>query len=197
MRSRTVSAFLGGLPLPTCSSHPVSSTNLIVELGLMILLLLGWEFLLAELLGGVILIVVMVAIVHLTLPENLFDEVRIAINRRDRESGVTEDPTCGMEGTDEYIIMTDGGETATEQTYFELNYTLYLNLIAFLSQPHCVWTLRVPPVCLPARTRSTRPVPRSGVRDADRRKRPERLHRRGDVLPLLECVQTAVRRPSR
>ena len=88
-----------------------ASTNLIVELGLMILILLGWEFLLAELLGGLILIAVMAVIVHLTLPENLFAEVRETLNERDREAGVTEDPTCGMEGKDEYTITTDGGET--------------------------------------------------------------------------------------
>ncbi|WP_128905644.1 permease [Halorubrum amylolyticum] len=88
-----------------------ASTNLIVELGLMILILLGWEFLVAELLGGLILIGVMAVIVHLTLPENLFDEVRETLNERDRESGVTEDPTCGMEGKEEYTLTTDGGET--------------------------------------------------------------------------------------
>jgi len=75
-----------------------ASTNLIVELGLMILILLGWEFLLAELLGGLVLIAVMAVIVHLTLPETLFDEVRRTLEERDRESGTTEDPTCGMEG---------------------------------------------------------------------------------------------------
>ncbi|GAA0219202.1 permease [Halobaculum roseum] len=90
-----------------------ASTNLIVELGLMILILLGWEFLLAELLGGLVLIAVMAMIVHLTLPENLFDEVRETLNERDREAGVTEDPTCGMEGKDEYSLTTDGGETLT------------------------------------------------------------------------------------
>ncbi|WP_226013441.1 permease [Halomicrobium salinisoli] len=88
-----------------------ASTNLIVELGLMILLLLGWEFLLAELLGGVVLIAVMAVIVHLTLPENLFDDVRETLAERDRDAGVTEDPTCGMEGSDEYTLTTDGGET--------------------------------------------------------------------------------------
>ncbi|QCS44604.1 permease [Natrinema versiforme] len=88
-----------------------ASTNLIVELGLMILILLGWEFLVAELLGGLILIAVMAVIVHLTLPENLFDEVRETLNERDHEAGVTEDPTCGMEGKDEYTLTTDGGET--------------------------------------------------------------------------------------
>jgi len=88
-----------------------ASTNLIVELGLMILILLGWEFLVAELLGGVILIAVMAVIVHLTLPENLFDQVRAELNDRDREQGVTEDPTCGTEGKDAYTLVTDGGET--------------------------------------------------------------------------------------
>ncbi|WP_340101925.1 permease [Salinibaculum salinum] len=88
-----------------------ASTNLIVELGLMILILLGWEFLVAELLGGLILIAVMAVIVHLTLPESLFDEIRATLTAHDRESGVTEDPTCGMEGKDEYTLTTDGGET--------------------------------------------------------------------------------------
>lgn len=88
-----------------------ASTNLIVELGLMILLLLGWEFLVAELLGGVILIAVMALLVHLTLPENLFEDVRAELTQRDSEQGITEDPTCGMEGKDEYSLVTDGGET--------------------------------------------------------------------------------------
>ncbi|ELY79573.1 permease [Natrinema gari] len=88
-----------------------ASTNLIVELGLMILLLLGWEFLVAELLGGLVLIAVMAVIVHLTLPETLFDEVRAELEREDRESGGMTDPTCGMEGSDEHMIVTDGGET--------------------------------------------------------------------------------------
>ena len=88
-----------------------ASTNLIVELGLMILVLLGWEFLVAELLGGLVLIAIMAVIVHLTLPESLFDEVRAELNQRDHDHGVTEDPTCGMEGRDEYTVVTDGGET--------------------------------------------------------------------------------------
>src|SRR6056297_2436386 len=62
-----------------------ASTNLIVELGLMILILLGWEFLVAELLGGVILIAVMALIVHATLPESRFEQARAALAERDRE----------------------------------------------------------------------------------------------------------------
>jgi len=103
--------FKKGAHVVTVLAFMFASTNLIVELGLMILILLGWEFLVAELLGGVILIAVMAVIVHMTLPENLFDRVREELNDRDREHGVTEDPTCGMEGKDEYTIVTDGGET--------------------------------------------------------------------------------------
>src|SRR6056297_1339910 len=62
-----------------------ASTNLIVELGLMILILLGWEFLVAELLGGLILIAVMALIVHATLPESRFEQARAALAERDRE----------------------------------------------------------------------------------------------------------------
>ncbi|WP_254762519.1 permease [Natrinema marinum] len=88
-----------------------ASTNLIVELGLMILILLGWEFLVAELLGGLVLIAVMALIVRFTLPEALFDDVRAELDRHGH-GGMT-DPTCGMEGTDEHAIVTDGGETLT------------------------------------------------------------------------------------
>lgn len=88
-----------------------ASTNLIVELGLMILILLGWEFLVAELIGGIILIAITALIVHITLPENLFDKVRENLNSRDNEEGITEDPTCGMEGKGKYSFVTDGGDT--------------------------------------------------------------------------------------
>ncbi|ELZ19231.1 permease [Natrinema limicola] len=88
-----------------------ASTNLIVELGLMILILLGWEFLVAELLGGLVLIAVMALIVRLTLPETLFDDVRAELVQREHDHGDMVDPTCGMEGSDEHTIVTDGGET--------------------------------------------------------------------------------------
>jgi len=103
--------FKKGAHVVTFLAFMFASTNLIVELGLMILILLGWEFLVAELLGGLILIGVMAVIVHLTLPETLFEEVRDELNQRDHDHGVSEDPTCGMEGKDEYSLVTDGGET--------------------------------------------------------------------------------------
>ena len=90
-----------------------ASTNLIVELGLMILILLGWEFLVAELLGGLVLIAVMAFIVRLTLPEPLFDEARAQLTRHEHDHSAMVDPTCGMDGSTDHTLVTDGGDTLT------------------------------------------------------------------------------------
>lgn len=84
-----------------------ASTNLIVELGLMILILFGWKFLAAEILGGLLLIAIMAVLVRLTLPDALFEEAREHLREA---AGVEEsdDPVCGMEGSDEYTLEADG-----------------------------------------------------------------------------------------
>lgn len=53
-----------------------ASTNLVLELGVILYLLMGWQFAAAEWLGGVVLIAVMSLIVKLTLPARLVDEAR-------------------------------------------------------------------------------------------------------------------------
>jgi len=53
-----------------------ASTNLVIELGVLIVIFLGWPFLLAELLGGVLLIAISAAIIHLTYPTSLLDAAR-------------------------------------------------------------------------------------------------------------------------
>jgi uncharacterized membrane protein YraQ (UPF0718 family) len=54
----------GGADFTTAIVFMVASTNLVVELGLVLWLLIGWQFALAELVGGVI----MVALLALVLP---------------------------------------------------------------------------------------------------------------------------------
>jgi len=53
-----------------------ASTNLVLELGIVLYLLLGWQFAAAEWLGGVVLIAVMSLLVRLTLPRRLVEEAR-------------------------------------------------------------------------------------------------------------------------
>ncbi len=46
-----------------------ASTNLVIELGVLILIFLGWQFLAAELIGGVVLIIISSILMKLTYPQ--------------------------------------------------------------------------------------------------------------------------------
>lgn len=53
-----------------------ASTNLVIELGILILIFLGWQFLAAEIIGGLILIGISSVLIKLTYPENWLKEAR-------------------------------------------------------------------------------------------------------------------------
>ncbi|RYY05352.1 MAG: permease, partial [Alphaproteobacteria bacterium] len=53
-----------------------ASTNLVLELGIILYLLLGWQFTLAEWIGGLVLITVLSLLVKATLPAGLTEEAR-------------------------------------------------------------------------------------------------------------------------
>ncbi len=53
-----------------------ASTNLVIELGVLILIFLGWPFLLAELLGGVLLIAISALLIRVTYPSSLLASAR-------------------------------------------------------------------------------------------------------------------------
>jgi hypothetical protein len=58
-----------------------SSTNLVLELGVILWLLLGWQFTAAEWIGGLVLIAVMTVLVKLTYPQALVEEARRQVDR--------------------------------------------------------------------------------------------------------------------
>jgi uncharacterized membrane protein YraQ (UPF0718 family) len=53
-----------------------SSTNLVIELGIILYLLMGWQFTAAEWIGGLVLIAIMTVLVKLTYPKQLIEEAR-------------------------------------------------------------------------------------------------------------------------
>ncbi len=57
-----------------------SSTNLVIELGIILWLLLGWQFTVAEWLGGLVLIAVMSVLVKLTYPAALVEAARARVD---------------------------------------------------------------------------------------------------------------------
>ena len=70
------SAFKKGAGLVPTLAFMFASTNLVFELGIVLGLLMGWRFVLAEFVGAFILIAAMWLLVRLTLPKGLEEEAR-------------------------------------------------------------------------------------------------------------------------
>ena len=68
--------FKKGAALVPTLAFMFASTNLVLELGFILWLLLGWTFLLAEVVGAFVLIAVMWLLVKLTLPKGLVEAAR-------------------------------------------------------------------------------------------------------------------------
>jgi YHS domain-containing protein len=71
-----------------------ASTNLVIEIGAAIWILLGWQFFLADYVGGGILIVLMALGFVYVVPEGLAEAARENVTGDD---DTVQDPVCGME----------------------------------------------------------------------------------------------------
>ncbi|MCB8879351.1 permease [Acidisoma cellulosilytica] len=72
--SRTL--FKRGAALVPSLAFLFASTNLVIELGVVLLLLMGWQFMVGEWIGGVVLIIILAVLVKLTYPKKLVEEAR-------------------------------------------------------------------------------------------------------------------------
>ena len=68
--------FKKGASLVTSLAFLFASTNLVLELGVILYLLMGWQFMAGEWIGGIVLILVMSFLVKLTYPERLAETAR-------------------------------------------------------------------------------------------------------------------------
>jgi uncharacterized membrane protein YraQ (UPF0718 family) len=66
-----------------------ASTNLVIELGILIMIFLGWQFLLAEIIGGLVLIVLSSILIKLTYPKKWIKETREKLE--DEDEGMSDD----------------------------------------------------------------------------------------------------------
>ncbi len=83
--STTRALFAKGAGLIPSLAFLLASTNLVIELGIVISIFLSWQFVVGEYLGGLILILLMIVIVKLTLPKKLEESARQ--NAKDQEGG--------------------------------------------------------------------------------------------------------------
>jgi uncharacterized membrane protein YraQ (UPF0718 family) len=72
--SRTL--FKKGAALVPSLAFLLASTNLVAELGIVLFLLMGWQFMAGEWIGGVVLVLVMSLIVGVTYPRRLIEAAR-------------------------------------------------------------------------------------------------------------------------
>jgi uncharacterized membrane protein YraQ (UPF0718 family)/YHS domain-containing protein len=73
--------FRKGCTLPNAIIFEFASTNLVFELGLVLLLLLGWQFLAAEFAGGLVMVVLLAVLFRLTLRRRLVERARYQAER--------------------------------------------------------------------------------------------------------------------
>lgn len=72
--SRTL--FKRGAALVPSLAFLFASTNLVLELGIVLLLLMGWQFMAGEWIGGIVLVATLALLVKLTYPQQLVEDAR-------------------------------------------------------------------------------------------------------------------------
>ena len=77
----TRSIFRRGADFTAAIAFEFASTNLVIELGIIMWLLLGWQFALAEFVGGPIMIIFMALLFRRFLSQRLVDEARAQADR--------------------------------------------------------------------------------------------------------------------
>src|SRR5256884_2045144 len=75
------SLFTKGASFPAAIVFEFASTNLVFELGLILLILLGWPFLGAEFAGGLLMIVILALLFRWTLKPAMVEEARRQVER--------------------------------------------------------------------------------------------------------------------
>src|SRR6266487_925598 len=70
------SLFRKGADFTAAIAFEIASTNLVIELGIIMALLLGWQFVLGEFVGGPLMIVLVAILFRLFLKRRLVDEAR-------------------------------------------------------------------------------------------------------------------------
>jgi len=103
----------GASPVASLAAFQFASTNLVIELGLVMWILLGWQFVAADYVAGLILIVLLATTFKYVVPDGWFEASREHLQS---EEGVR-DPSCGM-AVDPTDPDTIGLETEGGTEYF-------------------------------------------------------------------------------
>ncbi len=70
------SIFQKGASFTSAMAFELASTNLVIELGIILIVLMGWQFMAAEYLGGILMVIVLAVIFRLTLTPHLVQRAK-------------------------------------------------------------------------------------------------------------------------
>ena len=95
----------GASPVASLAAFQFASTNLVVELCLVMWILLGWQFVIADYVAGLLLIGLLALLFRFVVPAGWFEAARDHL----RSTEGVRDPSCGMEvdPTDPDIVSLD------------------------------------------------------------------------------------------
>src|SRR6266852_7360936 len=113
-----------GADFTAAMAFQFASTNLVIELGIIMALILGWQFTLGEFVGGPLMIVLLAVLFRLFLSQRLVDEAREQADRggRGRMEGHAEmDMSVQAEGSIWQRLRSRQGFTATA-SYFVMDW---------------------------------------------------------------------------
>jgi uncharacterized protein len=123
--------FRKGSTLPNAIIFEFASTNLVFELGLALLVLLGWQFVAAEFAGGVVMVVLLALIFGFTLTRGLSDGARLQADRGipgRMEGHATMDMTV-TDGPLLQRVVSPQGLTSVSHYFFMNVYGLWWDLL--------------------------------------------------------------------
>ncbi|WP_327281793.1 permease [Streptomyces sp. NBC_01205] len=109
-----------GADFTAAMAFEIASTNLVIELGVILALLLGWQFTLAEFVGGPIMIIVLAVLFRLFLREGLLREAREQAGRGlagSMEGHAAMDMSVRREGSFAGRLLSGEGFTSTAHVF--------------------------------------------------------------------------------
>jgi uncharacterized protein len=124
------SLFRKGADFTNAMIFEFASTNLVIELGLILLILLGWQFLAAEFAGGLLMAMILWILFKVTLRKRMVDEAR-----RQAEMGIVGSTMEGHAEMDHSVggpfwgrLFSPQAFTAISHYFFGDLYSIYVDL---------------------------------------------------------------------
>ena len=114
------SLFRKGASFTSAMVFEIASTNLVIELGIILALLISWQFTLAEYAGGIVMIVAVAAAFRLFVRQQLIDAARQQADKGlagSMEGHAAMDMSISADGNFWQRLVSPGGYTAVSQIF--------------------------------------------------------------------------------